>query len=325
MTPNAPGKSGMSSIVNSAQSGEANVTRTCPHISVCVCTYKRPHLLKKTVEGICSQQTNGQFTFSVVVADNDKAESARSTAAEVATHSTVAIHYCVEPVQNIASARNRAVQNAAGAFVAFIDDDEFPVQDWLLNLYRTFGANEVAGVLGPVNPHFEAGTPRWVVEGGFYDRPGHPTGTVLTWRKCRTGNVLLTRDVLTATGQPFNPACLSGEDQDFFRRRIESGHRFIWCQEAPVFEVVPPSRWKRSFLIRRALFRGVFAQRNHGFQAVRVLQAIISVPAYLLFLPAAFLMGQARFMSCVFKLSYHTGRLLALCGLNPIRQAYVVE
>jgi hypothetical protein len=30
-------------------------------------------------------------------------------------------------------------------------------------------------------------------------------------------------------------------------------------------------------------------------------------------------------MTCVFKLFYHTGRLFALFGFNPIRQPYVYE
>jgi succinoglycan biosynthesis protein ExoM len=295
------------------------------HISVCVCTYKRPQLLKRSLESICAQRTDGLFTYSVVVVDNDSTETARAAVTEMRSGAPVEIQYCVEPRQNIAHARNKAVENASGDLVAFIDDDEFPIEEWLLTLFRTISVQDVDGVLGPVNPRFEEGTPKWVIDGGFYDRPGHPTGMVLQWRKCRTGNVLLRREVFAAPGAPFNPECLSGEDQDFFRRKIDEGHQFIWCQEAPVFEVVPPARWNRGFLVRRALFRGIFAQRNHGLQAVRVLQALISVPVYIVVLPFALLFGQAKFMSCVFKLSYHAGRLLALCGLNPIKQAYVIE
>ena len=36
------------------------------------------------------------------------------------------VKYCVEPRQNIALARNKALQNAEGDLIAFIDDDEFP-------------------------------------------------------------------------------------------------------------------------------------------------------------------------------------------------------
>lgn len=300
-------------------------TGSRPHISVGICTYKRPELLKMTVESVCAQLTEDLFTFSVLVVDNDKNESARAVVAEAAAVVPIAVTYCVEPRQGIAMARNKVVENAIGDFVAFVDDDEFAIREWLLTLFRAIGRFGVDGVLGPVNPHFATGAPKWVIEGGFYDRPVCATGMSLAWSKCRTGNVLLRRELFREGDQAFNPECLSGEDQEFFRRQIEAGHSFVWCHEATVYEVVPPVRWKRSFLMRRALFRGIFAQRNHGMQPLRLLQALISVPVYLLLLPAALAFGQARFMTCMFKLSYHAGRLFALFGYNPIQQPYVFD
>lgn len=293
-----------------------------PHICVCVCTYKRPDLLSRSLNALCGQETGGLFSYSIVVVDNDQAESGQAVANAV---SVVPMKYCVEPRQNIALARNKAVENATGDFVAFLDDDEFPDRKWLLTLFQTLREYKVDGVLGPVKPYFEDGAPRWVIDGGFYERPIHRTGLVVNWQQCRTGNVLLKRELFADDVQPFRPECLSGEDQDFFRRKIGKGHTFIWCNEAPVHEVVPPVRWKRSFLVRRALLRGVFAQRNHGLQPLRILQAVIGVPAYAAALPVALVLGQARFMTCVFKLSYYAGRLCALLGINPIGGQYVTE
>lgn len=301
------------------------MTSQLPHISVCICTYKRPVLLRRCLESVCNQTTDNLFSYSVVVADNDAMESARETVRESAAESRVAVQYCVEPRQNIARARNKAVGNATGEFVAFIDDDEFTTSDWLLTLIKTLWTCDADGVLGPVSPYFDGATPKWVIRGGFYDRPVQPTGMRLPWNKCRTGNVLLKRELFGIDAEPFDPACLSGEDQDFFRRKSDLGACFIWCHEAQAYEVVPPLRWKRSFLLRRALFRGIFAQRNHGLQPLRLLQALVSVPVYAVVLPVALILGQARFMRCFFKLSYHAGRLLGFLGMNPIRQAYVVE
>lgn len=296
-----------------------------PHISVCICTYKRPDLLRRSLESVSAQRTDGLFTFSVVVADNDRTESARATVTEVAARVPISIKYCVEPQQNIARTRNKAVENASGDFVAFIDDDEFASPEWLLTLFQMLQSSKANGVLAPVNPHFDKDAPQWVIQGRFYDRPVHPTGMVLHWKQCRTGNVLLKKELFAGDAQPFRPECLSGEDQDFFRRKIEQGRTFLWCHEAPAYEVVPPVRWKRSFLVRRAMFRGIFAQRNHGLQPLRVLQALISAPAYAIMLPVALVLGQARFMTCLFKMSYHAGRLFALVGYNPIQGSYVVD
>jgi hypothetical protein len=51
--------------------------------------------------------------------------------------------------------RNKALLHAEGNFIAFIDDDEFPEDDWLCNLFKACMRFGVDGVLGPVNPHFE--------------------------------------------------------------------------------------------------------------------------------------------------------------------------
>ena len=72
------------------------------------------------------QDTNGEFTFSIVVADNDSSQSARSVVEEFARTATVETAYCVEAQQNIALVRNQAIRRCSGEFVAFIDDDEWP-------------------------------------------------------------------------------------------------------------------------------------------------------------------------------------------------------
>jgi len=295
------------------------------HVTVCICTFKRAELLGRLLNELVRLDTGGQFTYSIVVVDNDQLRSAETVVSEFAKDSPISTKYFVESRQNIARARNKAVENAEGNYIAFIDDDEFPTQDWLRTLLATLNAHQVDGVLGPVKPHFDAAPPRWLVEGGFHERREDPTGKRLEWGMCRTGNVLLKRELFAELEPPFRPECLSGEDQDFFRRMIEKGRSFVWCNEAVVYEVVPPARWKRSFLVRRALFRGVFSLRNHGFPARRILQSAVAVPAYGVALPVALVFGQAKFMNCVFKFSYHLGRLLAAVGVNPLGQQYVSE
>jgi glycosyltransferase involved in cell wall biosynthesis len=243
--------------------------------------------------------------------------------ADFAATSKVDVKYCVEPQQNIALARNKTIENSSGDFVAFIDDDEFPTKQWLLSLLKLCDKSGVAGVLGPVLPYFDDGAPQWVVKGKFYDRPQHRTGLVLDWAQTRTGNVLLQRHLLTGDAQPFRAECVEGSDQEFFKRMMQKGHTFIWCNEAVVYEVVPPRRWKRSFLLQRALFRGIFSVRNHGFPLRLVATSLFATLAYALVLPVALALGQARFMNYVFKLTYHAGRLVAVAGFNPVN--YVSE
>ncbi|HWY53288.1 MAG TPA: glycosyltransferase family 2 protein [Terriglobales bacterium] len=295
------------------------------HVSVCICTYKRPHLLKRLFEELAGQDTKGLFTYSVVVVDNDQSLSAKAVVSEFASSSSVRVRYCVEPQQNIALARNKAVENAEGDYVAFIDDDEFPTRNWLLTLFEACNRFNVDGVLGPVKRHFDEKPPKWLVKSNFYERPTYPTGFVIDWRKGRTGNVLLKKQIFSADTPPFKPEFRQGEDQEFFSRMIEKGHVFIWCNEAVAYEVVPRIRWKRTFMLRRALLRGAIEPKTPNFGMRNVLRSVVAVPAYIMLLPFALMLGHHRFMQLLVSLFDHLGKLLAVLGINPIQEQYVTD
>src|SRR6266571_4321939 len=78
------------------------VTTDMNHISICICTFKRPDFLKRLLDDLNEQHAEGGFTYSVVVADNDCARSAERVVSEFAARASVRTTYCVEPRQNIA-------------------------------------------------------------------------------------------------------------------------------------------------------------------------------------------------------------------------------
>src|SRR5205823_812524 len=120
--------------------GPPIMSNAVKHISVCICTYKRPQLLEQLLRELAGQDTNGRFTYSIVIVDNDKLRSAEGVAVSFAAESPLPVRYCVEARQNIALARNTAVANSEGDFIAFIDDDEFPTRSWLLTLFNALNA-----------------------------------------------------------------------------------------------------------------------------------------------------------------------------------------
>src|SRR5260370_976572 len=207
-----------------------------PQISVCICTYQRPKLLKRLLEYLRHQETEGLFDYSIVVADNDHSQSAKRVVSECASAMSIKMTYCVEAKQNIALARNKALEHATGDFIAFIDDDEFPVTGWLLYLFKTCTDQVVDGVLGPVKPHFEQDPPRWVRKGEFFERATHQTGFIIGWTEGRTGNLLFKKQILHGVHEPFRSEFGSGgEDRNFFMRMAQRKCVFSWCNEAVVF------------------------------------------------------------------------------------------
>jgi glycosyltransferase involved in cell wall biosynthesis len=300
-----------------------SVINQSSHIGVCICTYKRPSFLQRLLASLSDQETGSRFTYSIVVCDNDHLRSAESLVSDFVATSNIAVKYCVEPRRSIALARNRAVQNATGDYVALIDDDEYPERNWLLALFDACEKYRVDGILGPVKPSFGDGVPRWIVKGRFFNKPCHKTGFVLAGRHTRTSNALLKEDVLQAFNPPFRPEFRAGEDVDFFTRAIEQGRVFAWCNEAVVHEEIPPSRWKRSYLLKKALLRGACAALWPTVGLLNVTKSVSAVLIYGLALPFAALLGHHRFMDLLVRLCDHLGKILAVLGVNPIKEPYV--
>ena len=90
-------------------------------------------MLRKLLGELRGLETGDQFTFSVVISDNDAEESARLVVEGLSADYPVRIDYVTEPRRSISLARNAALAKATGDAIAFIDDDEWPELDWLIN------------------------------------------------------------------------------------------------------------------------------------------------------------------------------------------------
>jgi len=293
------------------------LTKRIPQITVCVCTFKRSEMLKQLLAVLTSQRTERRFTYDIVIVDNDKTRSAETVASEFTSNSEVRVTYCVEPVTNIALARNAAVSCATGDFVALIDDDEIPSENWLVELFRTLSSYPADAVLGPVESRFQQEPPTWVTKGGFFERPRHATGHRVMWPEARTGNVLLVRKSMELLDPPFRPQFGSGgEDVDFFRRLAEKGCIFVWSNEAVVHELVPPYRCTRRFLASRALLRGSNFPKQSGQRGRNIAKSLVAVPCYTIALPVLALIGHHIFIRYAMKLLEHSSRLLSLAGVQ---------
>jgi succinoglycan biosynthesis protein ExoM len=230
-------------------------------VTICICTFRRPDGLRRLLRSlraldICTP------SYDVIVADNDASAAGRPVV-DQARREGMNVQYVVEPVRGIARARNRSIAPATGEFVAFIDDDEEADPWWLANLYREVNYAGADAGIGAVIPAFGDGTPRWLIEGGFYDRQRPPTGTVLRAKETRTGNALVRRALLERLAGPFDERYnfSGGEDGDMFSRLIGAGARVVAVDSAIVYEHVPYARTRLSWLLQRRFLAGMGAAR----------------------------------------------------------------
>ena len=194
------------------------------HISVCICTFRRAAMLKRLLVELARQDTGGQFTYSIVVVDNDDQQSARPVVADLPLHTLSRRSTAMNRGKTSRLPATKRWNTPRGDFIAFIDDDEFPVPEWLRMMLKTCKEYDVAGVLGPVRPHFDESPPRWIIERPILRtaRASHGSADEVDVNS-RTGNVLFRRRILDGLPQPFRPEFGNGgEDKDFFMRMTQN-------------------------------------------------------------------------------------------------------
>jgi succinoglycan biosynthesis protein ExoM len=223
-----------------------------PEISICIAT-TRPAGLERLLESLARQKLPPGLVFELVIVDNAPCEASR--AAALAWSGSAPLHRFEEPVRNIAAARNRAVDEASGRWLAFVDDDETADETWLAAYVERARRGESDGFFGPVLPRLEEVATPWLAPELFYARPRHRTGAILARADLRTSSALVRAALFQ--GRRFDLAYgrSGGSDTELFGRMLRAGARFEWCDEARVVEWIPRERHTPRWLARRA-FRG---------------------------------------------------------------------
>jgi cellulose synthase/poly-beta-1,6-N-acetylglucosamine synthase-like glycosyltransferase len=303
------------------------MTLPARHITVGICTFRRLPLLPRLFEKLAALKLPEKISLSVAVVDNDAAGSARDLIAQLGQKYHLATDYEIETERNFARVRNHILRLAKGDLIAFIDDDEVPVADWLSRLLDTMEQCNADGVLGPVRPYFDEKPPAWLVKSRLCDRPVHPTGMQMQWNQCRSGNVLLKKCIFSEKKILFDARyATGGEDVDFFKRAMEAGCKFFWCEEAAAYELVPSDRLKKSYYLKRALLQGTislkYADGENSLigRASMFLKAVVATTIYTIALPFLWLVGgMPLFMRYLVKNCHHFSRALAILGVETVR------
>ena len=231
-----------------------------PDVSVCICTFRRPDLLQRLLRAMLTQDFPAE-RFEVVVLDNDPGQSAAGVLSGLQAEFCGRLRVLTLAEPNISLARNATIDAASGNWIAMLDDDEYPSSDWLSQLLATQQKYAADIVFAPVLPEYEAGVASWMRRGGFFERRRLATGTSIDHRDARSGNVLMRKSLLNQLSLPSGPfdplyGRTGGEDSMLFRQLNGLGARMIWCDDAPVFELVPVSRATAGWLLRRSFRTG---------------------------------------------------------------------
>ncbi|MCP5364407.1 MAG: glycosyltransferase family 2 protein [Hyphomicrobiales bacterium] len=239
------------------------MTLTSPSIAICICTYKRPQLLRHLLQGLAKQQFKRMPppVLTIIVVDNEGNDEARIVCESEQPYQRGHLIYVRERQRGISYARNTCLAHVPGDcdFIAMIDDDEFPEPHWLEQLIIVQRATGADVVQGPVHAILPASAPNWMRQGKFFGWPYYLySPKPIAWEdrteisSASTNNVLICWPRLRPLGLVFDTrlALSGGEDLMFFRQLRDAGFRFAFARNANVSETVPPERARFWYLCR---------------------------------------------------------------------------
>ena len=214
-----------------------------PEVSVVVPTYNRSALLRRTVESVLCQDTQG--TFEVVVIDNNSSDDTKDVVQSLIQKHPGKVRYIVERKQGNAHARNRGITEAKAPIIAFVDDDVTVDSNWLRLIKQVLDSrSELSFVGGRVLPQWKGTSPpSWLTSDHWAPLAlldygaeelkisgNNPRGLL-------TANVAFRRNVFEDAGmflpdlQRVKNMIGSMEDHEFLMRVCRSGKQGIYTPE----------------------------------------------------------------------------------------------
>lgn len=221
-----------------------------PSLTVAICTKDRPDNVARCLESLLKLQlSDGSPRFEILVVDNAPSDDRTKDVVDALP----SVYYAREPKAGLDFARNRALQEATGEILAYLDDDVTVDRQWFNGLVEAWAENpDAGGFTGLVLP-YELVTEAQILfekRGGFRrgfekirhgqispGNPLYPCGAGIFGAGC---NMAFRREVLLKLGG-FDEALDTGAplpgggDLDIFYRVVRAGYPLVYEPQYLVF------------------------------------------------------------------------------------------
>ena len=243
-------------------------------ISLVIATYNRAEQLMTTLVSVAAQSLAPE-AWECVVVDNNSTDATRErVAAFGACHPELHIRYIFEREQGLSAARNAGIAASQGDIIAFVDDDERIVPDFLGAYVDLFDSHpEAMAAGGCIIAEYPTGRPRWMSR--FTEQPiANPMNygaTVRVFPKDKIpggGNMAFRREALVRVGifdtslGRTGKSLIGGEESDLFERMAAVGIRPYYVPRAVMYHIIPAEKLTREYFMRLCYNTGVSQRRR---------------------------------------------------------------
>ena len=238
-------------------------------LSLVIATFNRSEQLLVTL-GSVAEQSHPSSEWECVVVDNNSTDDTRQSIERfIAKHPTLNIRYCFCPEQGLSHARNAGINAAKGDIIAFIDDDERIVADFITAYIELFDNERNAMAAGgKIVAEYPSGRPRWMSR--LSEEPianpmdyGEEVRTFPKGRIPGGGNMAFRREVFELIGV-FDSSLgrtgkrlIGGEESDLFERIAAAGMAVYYAPRAVMYHIIQPEKLSDDYFRRLSFNNGI--------------------------------------------------------------------
>jgi len=241
-------------------------------LTVAIPTHNRSQMLTLTLNSLGKLRLDREIELDCLVVDNNSSDATAAVVEAFARTAPFTVRRVLEPRQGSSFARNRAVHEAQGEMVFFIDDDVIVEPDWAAQLLAEIRRRELDVACGLVLAQWQAPRPPWLDVEVYGKLAIHPEQSTPSERLSQyfSANVGFTRECFLRFGLfredlgvvGDNP--MSGEDTELFARIINGGGKIGIAPRAVVHHMIGAERMTRPYFRRKAFAFGVGSAFSGG-------------------------------------------------------------
>jgi glycosyltransferase involved in cell wall biosynthesis len=238
-------------------------------LTVAVPTHNRSQTLALTLNSLAALKLDPKFELECVVIDNNSTDATPRVVDAFAAAARFPARRICEPRQGSSFARNRAIDEARGELIFFIDDDVIVEPDWASELMAEICRRQLDAACGLVLARWQSNPPPWLGEELYgklavHAQSGPPpeklsqffSANVGFRRECLERFGLFREDLGVVAGNP-----MSGEDTELFGRIISGGGT---AERAVVHHLIGSERMTRAYFRRKSFAFGVGSAHSGG-------------------------------------------------------------
>ncbi|WP_413405041.1 glycosyltransferase [Paenibacillus amylolyticus] len=285
--------------------------------TVAICTYNRAYDLSESVLSVTRQHV--EYDVEIIVIDNNSTDHTAQLVQEIQDIEGVDnVKYVLEKKPGLSAARNRAIREARGEYILFLDDDAIASPLWIQHIVDVFESDSSIGCVGgKIEPLWESQKPDWIPSERLslytildyadhvieMPNPSIPFGANVAFRTQLFQDIAPFREDLGRVGKNL----LSNEESELISR-IRVQHKVFYTPFGSVQHKVSKERTTKNWFLRRVFWQGVSdAVRKKDKGAIRTIKHAIRLGQ-----------GVIRALLCIYSPKRFTRQLAQICYRNGL-------